>query len=40
LKKARIRRCQGMSDQLGGRQPLQVRRDIFSTFDPDSSTTN
>jgi hypothetical protein len=39
LKKARIRR-QGMSDQLGGRQPLQVRRDIFSTFDPDSSTTN
>ncbi len=40
LKKARIRRCQGMSDQPGGRQPLQVRRDIFSTFDPDSSTTN
>lgn len=40
LKKARIRRCQAMSDQPGGRQPLQVRRDIFSTFDPDSSTTN
>jgi hypothetical protein len=35
LKKARIRR-----DQPGGRQPLQVRRDIFSTFDPDSPTTN
>ncbi len=37
LKKARIRR-QGSGQP--SRQPLQVRRDILSTFDPDSSTTN